>query len=184
MKDEASKTGFQTEEIFTDRRGLLLAPVIAALPLAFFGFAAEASRINPAETAVTLPGEIRWSGWLGGFPPQSAEMAKLYGDPNGSGPYLVLMKWYPGFMSAPHSYATDRICIVVSGMWWVNSGADFDPAATVPVPAGGFVLRHAHTPHYDGVPAGEKEPAVIAIFGNAPINLDLADKGKPAWRRV
>ena len=67
------------------------------------------------------------------------------------GPYVVLMKWYPGFMSAPHSYVTDRLCFVLSGTWWVNSGANFDPAGTVPVPAGGFVRRVAHTPHYDGV---------------------------------
>jgi hypothetical protein len=111
-------------------------------------------------------------------------MAKLYGDPNGSGPYLVLMKWYPGYMSAPHTYATDRICVVVSGTWWVNSGADFDPANTVPVPAGGFVLRAARTPHYDGVKADAKEPVVIAIFGMAPINLELVEQGKPAWRKV
>ncbi len=174
----------KTGEISILRRGLILAPVLATLPLAFSSFPARARRIDPSETAVTVPNDIKWSGWLTGFPPQSAEMAKLYGDPNGSGAYLVLMKWYPGYMSAPHSYATDRICVVVSGTWWVNSGADFDPANTVPVPAGGFVLRHAHTPHYDGVREGEKEPAVIAIFGIAPINLELAERSKPAWRKV
>jgi len=41
------------------------------------------------------------------------------------------MKWYPGYMSAPHSYATDRLSLVLSGTWWVNSGADFDPNQTV-----------------------------------------------------
>jgi len=34
------------------------------------------------------------------------------------------------------------------------------------VPAGSFVLRHPHTPHYDGVPRTEKEPAVIAAVRN------------------
>jgi hypothetical protein len=61
------------------------------------------------------------------------------------------MKWYPGFMSAPHSCATDRLALVLSGVWWVNSGADFDPHNAVAVPAGGFVRRIARTPHYDGV---------------------------------
>ena len=54
-------------------------------------------------------------------------------------------------MSAPHTYVTDRLCFVISGIWWVNSGENFEPEATVPVPAGGFVRRVAHTPHYDGV---------------------------------
>jgi hypothetical protein len=40
----------------------------------------------------------------------------------------------------------------------VNSGESFEPDATVPVPAGGFVRRLAHTPHYDGVKKGEPAP--------------------------
>jgi len=86
----------------------------------------------------------------------------LYGDLNKPGPYLVMMKWNPGWYSAPHNYRTDRICVVVSGTWWVESGADFTPLQTVPVAAGGYVLRHARTWHYDGVPANGKEPAMIA----------------------
>ena len=35
-------------------------------------------------------------------------------------------------LSAPHSYATDRLCVGVSGTWWVNSGADFEPENTRP----------------------------------------------------
>jgi hypothetical protein len=30
-------------------------------------------------------------------------MAKLYSDIDKAGPYLVLMKWNPGWFSAPHS---------------------------------------------------------------------------------
>jgi hypothetical protein len=29
----------------------------------------------------------------------------------------------------------DRLCVVVSGTWWCNSGPDFDPAKCVSVPA-------------------------------------------------
>ena len=57
-------------------------------------------------------------------------------------------------------------------------------ACTVPVPSGGFVRRVAHTPHYDGVRRGSKEPAVIGIFGQAPIELTLVDPSKPPVREV
>ena len=67
-------------------------------------------------------------------------------------------------MSVPHTYATDRLCLVPSGTWWVSSGRDFDPNATVPVPDGGFVRRVAHTPHYDGVKKNAMEPVVMGIF--------------------
>jgi hypothetical protein len=148
------------------------------------GTVSLAGSINPSETQVTLPDAIKWSGWIKGFPPHSGEMATLYGGLDNSGPYLVLMKWYPGYMSAPHTYATDRLSLVLSGTWWVNSGADFDPKNTVPVPAGGFVRRVARTPHYDGVKPDAKEPAVIALFGIAPVQFELVDPSKPAWRQV
>ena len=54
----------------------------------------------------------------------------------------------------------------------------------MPVRAGGFVRRVAHTPHYDGVKKGEKEPAVIGIFGEGPIDLRLSDPSKPLVREV
>ena len=50
-------------------------------------------------------------------------MATLYGGLDRPGPYLVLMKRYPGYMSVPHTYATDRLSLVLSGTWWVNSGS-------------------------------------------------------------
>ena len=162
-----------------DRRQLLLAPLLAALPLGLG--ARNALALNPAETQITLPDQIKWTAWTGG-PPHSAEMAALYGGLDKLGEYVVLMKWYPGYMSAPHSYATDRLCLVLSGTWWVNSGRDFNPEAAVPVPAGGFVRRVAHTPHYDGVRKGAREPVVIGIFGTAPVDLKLVDPSRPAWR--
>ena len=61
---------------------------------------------------------------------------------------------------------------------------DFSPQHTVPVRAGGFVRRAARTPHYDGVKKGEKEPAVIGIFGEGPIDLRLSDPSKPPVREV
>jgi hypothetical protein len=172
------------DRISPTRRSLLVASLLAALPLALSEKPVLAGSINPTETQVTLPAAIKWSGWINGFPPHSGEMATLYGGLDKPGPYLVLMKWYPGYMSAPHSYATDRLSLVLSGTWWVNSGADFDPDHTVPVPAGGFVRRVARTPHYDGVKKDANEPAVIGLFGIAPVQFELVDPGKPAWRRL
>ena len=165
------------------RRALLAASLLALLPATLRSTATRAGQINPTETTITLPDAIQWSNWSGG-PQHSGEVATLYGGLNTPGPYLVLMKWNPGYMSAPHSYATDRLSLVLSGTWWVNSGAEFDPNNTVPVPAGGFVRRVARTPHYDGVKRDAKEPAVIALFGIAPVQFELVDPSKPSWRQV
>ena len=161
------------------RRDLLLASLLGALVPAL----AQASTLDPKETILTLPADIPWK-VRPDYPKDSVVSAPLYGTRQGSGIYYELIKWYPGYMSAPHMYATDRLCVVVSGTWWVNSGADFDPARCVPVPAGTFVHRVAHTPHYDGVVSSGREPAVIAICGVAPVEMKYVDPGKPGWRKV
>ena len=188
-KDETIRTviegarGTLEDDVCLSRRALLLGILSGGLQLAASGTIARASAIDPSETQITLPDAIKWTMWSGA-PRYSGQMATLYGGLDKPGPYLVLMKWYPGYMSAPHSYATDRLSLVMSGTWWVNSGADFDPDSTVPVPAGGFVRRVAGTPHYDGVKSGAKQPAVIALFGIAPVQLKLVDPGKPGWRKI
>jgi hypothetical protein len=160
-----------------ERRTFLLTSLIPALQMSL----AVASPIDPSQTFVLPGSDIKFEP-LPGLPRGSGDTAKLYGDINKAGPYLVLIRWHPGWFSAPHSYATDRICMVVSGTWWVNSGRDFASDQAVPVAAGGYVKRTARTFHYDGVPSGAKEPALVAVFGLGPVNVELADPKQP-WRK-
>ena len=129
------------------------------------------------------PGDIPWKP-VAGIPAEASQQATLFGATDEPGSCMVLVRWSPGFMSAPHLYATDRLCVVVSGTWFVASGVDFAPDATVAVPAGSFVRRVACTIHYDGVPKGASEPAVIAITGQGPVDFHLVDGSKPLWRAV
>ena len=165
-----------------ERRDLLMAPLLAAFAGGLIG-SARASPLDPAQTMITLPEHLVWE-TTPGWPAESVAQASLFGDLAKPGLYYRLIKWFPGYMSAPHTYVTDRLCVVVSGTWWVNSGADFDPARCVPVPAGTFIRRVAHTPHYDGVIAGGKEPVVIAICGIAPVGQVWLEADKPGWRKV
>ncbi len=38
--------------------------------------------------------------------------------------------------------------------------------------------------HYRRVKESAREPTVIALFGIAPVELELVDPGRPAWRRL
>src|ERR1700723_846867 len=140
--------GDTARKIQMHRRGFLLSSLFPAMLAA----SAEASERDPDQTFVLQRGDIGFQPWEG-LPSGSGEVATLYGDLNKPGPYLVMMKWNPGWFSAPHSYATDRIQVVVSGAWWVNSGRDFAPQQATRVPAGGYVKRTARTFHYHGVPS-------------------------------
>ena len=166
-----------------DRRDLLLAPLFAAAVSSFDIGATQAAGVDPAMTIVVPPDQIPWQP-LYNFPQGAAEQAPMFGAIGETGQYFVLIRWHSGFMSAPHWYETDRLCVVLSGTWHVASGADFVPEKTVPVPTGSFVRRVAKTPHYDGVIRSVTEPAVIAISGIGPIHYHLTDPSKPGWREV
>jgi len=164
------------------RRDVMLAALASSLPIGFTESAA-ASPLNPEQTIIRPPGQLQWKS-NPAFPEPSVDSRPLTGDVTQPGLRYTLVRWWPGFMSAPHHYTTDRFCVVVSGTWWCNSGADFDPAACVPVSAGSFVRWVAGTPHYDGVIRGHFEPAVIAICGIGPVNFALSDPSQPGVRRV
>ncbi len=172
----------ETSDFAATRRGLMFAPLLAALPAALVSDPAHA--VDPTQTQVTLPDQMQWKPWNVDGPKGAMESAAVFGAIDKPGPYAILVRWHPGYMSAPHTYVTDRLCFVISGTWWVNSGETFEPENTVPVPAGGFVRRVAHTPHYDGVKRDGKEPAVIGIIGVGPIEFKLTDPDKPPVREV
>jgi hypothetical protein len=114
----------------TSRRDMLLASLLATLP-AMVVSEAVASPINPAQTIIQPPADHHWVSNKN-YPERSVDMCPLAGSLTEPGLYLTLVRWWPGYMSAPHTYVTDRLCVVVSGTWWCNSGDDFDPASCVP----------------------------------------------------
>ena len=171
------------DHFMTGRRDLLLTPLLAAFAASFGADVSCAAGVDPALTQITPPDRIPWKVHYG-YPSDVAEEAPLHGAIGDPGQYFVLVRWHPGHMSAPHFYDTDRLCIVLSGTWYVASGADFAPEETVPVQAGSFVRRLARSVHYDGVRQGADQPAVIAITGMGPTRAHLIDPDRPGWRRV
>ena len=115
--------------------------------------------LNPKAITITLPADIKWT------KSATSERAVLYGDPSKPGYYVVLQKWLPHNNSRPHKHPNDRYITVLSGTWWVQTGANYDPAGFKPVPAGSFVVHPANEYHYDGA---KDEPALLQISGMGP----------------
>lgn len=125
----------------------------------------DPSTLNPAAIKFTLPKDIQWKPAAG---LTGTEVAHLVGDPAKSEFYIVLNRFQPGNFSRPHYHANDRYIMVVSGTWWVATGARFAPEQdTVPMKPGTFVLHTGREVHYDGARAGGEE-AVVMIFGQGP----------------
>ena len=136
--------------------------------LVLFG-APKVSDLNPAAIKVTMPDKIPW---VENEKAGSAQ-AVVLGDPSKPGLYIVLTKWHAGHMSRPHFHPNDRYITVLSGTWWVGTGSKYDPASTVPLPAGSFVVHTGKQIHYDGAKDGD---AVLQILGMGPADSTAAEK--------
>jgi hypothetical protein len=119
--------------------------------------------LNPAYVTYKLPNQITWTGRAG-----AAETAVVMGDPNKTGWYIELVRWYPHNNSRPHFHPNDRYITVLSGTWWVGSGTKYDPDSMVPMPAGSYVVDLAKQPHYDGA---KDELTEIEIVGEGPATI-------------
>ena len=128
---------------------------------------AKVSDLNPAALAYKLPNQITWTD-----EPSGAKRAILLGDPDQPGLYIVLVRWTAHHMSRPHFHPNDRFITVLSGTWWVGTGAKFDPEGTVPLPAGTFITHFGKQIHYDGA---KDEEAVLQIVGQGPATATPAE---------
>lgn len=147
---------------------LSLAPLIGlAAALAASLASAKSTDLDPKALAYQLPDQIHWVD-----DPIGAKMAVLQGDPSKPGLYIVLVKWTPHHFSHPHFHPNDRFITVLSGTWWVGTGAKFDPDSTVPLPAGTFVTHFGKQIHYDGAKDAE---AVLEIVGDGPATATPAE---------
>ncbi|MBV9417706.1 MAG: cupin domain-containing protein, partial [Solirubrobacterales bacterium] len=67
-----------------------------------------------------LPDDIEWKP----FPafPRSARLAVVVGDPTGPGPYVIRVKLPSGVKLIPHVHPEDRVCTVISGVFYIGLG--------------------------------------------------------------
>ena len=101
------------------------------------------------------------------------ESVTLVGDPSKPGLYVVLQKWLAHNNSRPHFHPNDRYITVISGTWWVNTGAKYDLEGMKPVPAGSFVTHFGKEIHYDGA---KDEDCVLQIVGMGPATSTAAEE--------
>jgi len=117
---------------------------------------------------VIAPENVPWE--ASPFPGTS--VARLYGDPGTEGFYVMRARFSPGAMSPPHFHDRDRFVTVISGTWWVGTDNRFDPANTVGLGQGGFMVHPAGGVHFDGA---REEETVVEIRGYGPVATTLVE---------
>ena len=106
--------------------------------------------------------------------PNGAETAKVFGDSTKPEAYGIVIRWPPHVNTRPHSHPNARIITVLSGTWWVGTGAKYRPESMVPMKAGSFVTDLPNQIHYDGT---KDDTAMIYITGMGPApTIDREEK--------
>ena len=127
---------------------------------------------QPGESAFRsiLPEDIEWKPFPA-FPPE-ARLAVLVGDPTQPGPYVVRVKVPSGVKLMPHSHPEDRIYTVMSGVFYIGLGDQFDGEKVKAYPPGCLVVLPGDTPHFHFAKSGEYVTQVTAI---GPLGLEYMD---------
>ena len=115
----------------------------------------------------TLPEDIEWKAFPA-FPP-SARLAVMVGQPSEKGPYTVRVKLPHDVKLMPHKHPEDRVYTVISGVFYMGLGDQFDPDKLQAYPPGSVVVLPGDTPHFHWAKSSEYVTQVTAI---GPLGLD------------
>lgn len=117
-----------------------------------------------------LPEDIEWKPFPA-FPP-SARLAVLVGEPTQAGPYLIRVRVPSGVKLMPHKHPEDRIYTVISGVFYIGLGAQFEAEDLKAYPPGSVVVLPGDTWHFHWAKSGEYITQVTAI---GPLGLEYRE---------
>ena len=117
-----------------------------------------------------LPEDIGWEPFPA-FPPP-ARLAVVVGQPAGPGPYVIRVKVPSGVKLMRHRHPEDRVYTVISGVFYIGLGEQFDGGNLKVYPPGAVIVLPGGTAHFHWAKSGEYVTQVTAI---GPLGLEYLD---------
>ena len=114
-----------------------------------------------------LSEDIDWKPFAA-FPP-SVRLAVMVGQPSEPGPYTIRVKVPHGVKLMPHRHPEDRVYTVVSGVFYIGLGDQFDADKLEAYPPGSVIVLPGNTSHFHWAKSSEYITQVTAI---GPLGLD------------
>jgi quercetin dioxygenase-like cupin family protein len=105
------------------------------------------------------------------FPP-SARLAIGVGEPLKEGSYTIRVKVPGGVKLMPHRHPEDRVYTVISGVFYIGLGDEFDAEKLQAYPLGAVIVLPGNTSHFHWAKSGEYVTEVTAI---GPLGLEYID---------
>jgi quercetin dioxygenase-like cupin family protein len=118
----------------------------------------------------TLSEDIDWKPFAA-FPP-SVRLAVIVGEPAREGPYAIRVKVPRGVKLMPHRHPEDRIYTVISGIFYIGLGDEFDAEKLQAYPPGAVIILPGNTAHFHWAQSGEYVTQVTAI---GPLGLEYVN---------
>lgn len=117
-----------------------------------------------------LSEDIEWQPFPA-FPP-SVRLAVVVGKPSEAGPYTIRVKVPHGVKLMPHRHPEDRVYTVISGVFYIGVGDQFDADKLQAYPPGSVVVLPGDTAHFHWAKSSEYVTQVSAI---GPLGLDYVN---------
>jgi quercetin dioxygenase-like cupin family protein len=99
-------------------------------------------------------------------------LAVVVGQPSEPAPYVIRVKVPSGVKLMPHVHPEDRVYTVISGVFYIGVGDQFDADALQAYPPGSVIVLPGGTHHFHWAQSGEYVTQVTAI---GPLGLDYVD---------
>jgi quercetin dioxygenase-like cupin family protein len=104
------------------------------------------------------------------------------GQPSVPGPYTIRVKTPHGEKLMPHKHPEDRVYSVISGVFYIGLGDEFDVRKLEAYPPGAVIILPDNTPHFHWAKSGEYVTQVTAM---GPLALEyLSAKDDPAKHQL
>jgi quercetin dioxygenase-like cupin family protein len=171
------------------RSGILIGAVLSLAPTIFIACSTTAAvdtngaRSGPAMALAdeeTSPPGIKWGPAPAVFPP-GAQMAVISGNPGGTEPFVVRLRFPSNYTIAPHTHPTDEHVTVIAGTFKVGMGETFNESAMTSLAPGASVTAPALHAHYAKA-VGRTTVQVSAMGPFALTYVNPADLPKQAQR--
>ena len=133
---------------------------------------AQQSAVRPRQLGqdvfkAILTEDVDWKSFPA-FPP-TVRLAVVVGQPSGTGSYTIRVKVPHGVKLMPHRHREDRIYTVISGVFYIGLGDEFDANKLEAYPAGAVIILPGNTPHFHWAKSSEYVTQVTAI---GPLGLE------------
>jgi len=117
-----------------------------------------------------LSEDIEWKPFAA-FPP-SVRLAVMVGRPSEKGPYMIRVKVPRGVKLMPHTHPEDRIYTVISGIFYIGLGDQFEADKLEAYPPGSVIVLPGSTSHFHWAKSSNYVTQVTAI---EPLGLDYVN---------